>query len=209
MYEFSDRAVRDMNRRNIRLFGTLKQLLFDELYILTAVSKVYDESVKIAKKRYRQIANAAYVDALVATGKSEKAAQAEANDTITDDWVLDFLEDYDAITLYRFIPEAERKKQRIVEALIASHKRNDEVDKALKLWSLQISQYAIKMVDEATMGAYKSAGVQYVVWNTQDDERVCTICSPRDGKIYRIDEAPPKAHYGCRCYYLPAKRGKR
>lgn len=203
MYEKADAAIREMNRRNLRSFGRLKLLKFDEMNILTAVTKVYNDSVKLAKKRYLQIAIDAYIAAQVLSGRSRREAEAEAEDTITEDWVLDMLEDYDEVTLYQFLPEADRKKQRLVEALIASHKRNAEVDKALRYWTLQVSQYAIKSVDEATLQAYKDAGVKYVKWNTQEDEKVCGVCNPRDGKIYPIDKAPPKAHWSCRCYYTP------
>lgn len=203
MYEYADKAIRSMNRRNLRAFSRLKQLAFDELNILTAVTKVYDDSVRLAKKRYYQIAMEAYIAAQMLAGRSKREAEAEAEDTITEDWVLDMLEDYDDVTLYQFIPEADRKKQRLVEALIASHKRNAEVDKALRYWTLQVSQYAIKSVDESTMQAYKDSGVQYVKWNTEEDEKVCPVCRPLDGKIYPIGKAPRKAHYSCRCYYTP------
>lgn len=208
MYEKADAVIREMNRKNLRSFGRLKQLRFDELNILTAVTRIYDDSIKLAKKRYYQVALDAYIAAQMLSGRSKRKAELEAEDAITKDWVLDMLEDYDVVTLYQFLPEADRKKQRLVEALIASHKRNAEVDKALRYWTLQLSQYAIKSVDEATLQAYKDAGVQYVKWNTQEDERVCGVCNPRDERIYPIEKAPPKAHYSCRCYYTPVmKRG--
>ena len=42
-------------------------------------------------------------------------------------------------------------------------------------------------------------------WRTQNDERVCPICGPLDGKIIPLtsDEKPP-AHPRCRCYTVPA-----
>ena len=206
MYEKADAAIREMNRRNLRSFGRLKLLKFDELNILTAVTKVYDDSVKLAKKRYLQIALDAYIAAQVLSGRSRQKAEAEAEDTITEDWVLDMLEDYDEITLYQFLPEADRKKQRLVEALIASHKRNAEVDKALRYWTLQVSQYAIKTVDDSTLEAYKNAGVKYVKWNTEEDEKVCEVCRPLDGKVFPIDKAPSKQHYSCRCWLSPVTK---
>ena len=203
MYEKADADIREMTRRNLRSFGRLKLLKFDEMNILKAVTKVYDDSVKLAKKRYFQIALDAYIAAQVLSGRSRKEAEAEAEDTITEDWVLDMLEDYDEITLYQFLPEADRKKQRLVEALIASHKRNAEVDKALRYWTLQVSQYAIKTVDDSTLEAYKNAGVKYVKWNTEEDEKVCEVCRPLDGKVFPIDKAPSKQHYSCRCWLSP------
>lgn len=199
-YDTADKAIRDMNRRNLRAFDRLKILPFDELNILRSVKKVYSDSVKLAKKRYLQIARDAYIEALVMAGIDRKKAEKMAEDDITEDWVLDMLEEYDPVTLYQFIPEAERKKDRLVEALIASHNKNEEVDKALRYWTLQVGQYAINSVDEATIDGFKEVGIKEVRWIAQEDGRVCSVCRKRDGKIYPIDQIPPKPHYSCRCY---------
>lgn len=199
-YDAADRAIRDMNKRNLRAFDKLKLLKFDEMNILRSVSNIYSDSVKIAKLRYLQIARDAYIEALVMAGIDRKKAEEMAEDSITEDWVLDMLEEYDPVTLYQFVPEAERKKQRLVEALIASHNRDEEVDKALRYWTLQIAQYAITSVDDATIDGFKDAGVEKVRWVAQDDKKTCSVCNDRDGKVYRIDKVPPKPHYNCRCY---------
>lgn len=202
-YDTADKAIRDMNRRNLRAFDRLKILAFDELNIMHSVTKVYDDSVKLAKLRYLQIATDAYIEALVMTGMARKKAEKKAEDDITEDWILDMLEEYDPVTLYQFIPEAERKKHRLIEALIASHNKNEEIDKALRYWTLQIAQYAITSVDEATLAGFKETGVKKVRWVTQEDEKVCRVCNDRDGKIYPIGKVPPKPHYNCRCYIMP------
>jgi len=189
-----------MNKRNLRAFDRLKTLKFDELNILQSVTKVYDDSTNLAKLRYLQIATDAYIEALILAGIDRKKAEEMAEDSITEDWVLDMLEEYDPVTLYQFLPEAERKKQRLVEALIASHNKNEEVDKALRYWTLQVAQYAINSVDEATIEGFKEAGVKKVRWIAQDDKKTCRICEERDGKIYRIDKVPSKPHFNCRCY---------
>ena len=199
-YDTADRAIRDMNRRNLRAFDRLKTLPFDQLNILRSVKKVYSDSIKLAKLRYLQIATDAYIEALVMAGIDRKKAEEMAEDDITEDWVLDMLEEYDPVTLYQFLPEAERKKDRLVEALIASHNKNEEVDKALRYWTLQVTQYAINSVDEATLDGFKEAYVKKVRWIAQEDGRVCSVCQERDGKVYAIDKVPPKPHFNCRCY---------
>ena len=199
-YEAADRAIRDMNKRNLRAFDRLKTLKFDELNILQSVTKVYDDSTNLAKLRYLQIATDAYIEALILAGVDRKKAEEMAEDSITEDWILDMLEEYDPVTLYQFLPEAERKKQRLVEALIASHNKNEEVDKALRYWTLQVGQYAINSVDEATIDGFKDAGVKKVRWIAQDDKKTCKTCEERDGKVYRINKVPPKPHFNCRCY---------
>lgn len=205
IYSYADKAIKDMNRRNLRAFSKLKQLKFDELNIMQTVTETYDASARLAKKRYFQIAYEAYIAALVLAAVEKAKAEDMAEESITEDWVLDMLEEYDPVTLYQFLPEAERKKQRTVEALIASHDKGESVDKALKLWTLQVDHYADKSVDEATLGGYKAAGVDKVKWVTAKDDRVCKICRERNGKVYPIDKVPDKPHYRCRCYLIPAK----
>lgn len=202
-YGYADTAIRDMNRRNLRAFDKLKQLRFDNLSIVQTVSKTYSDSIRLAKKRYLQIATDAYIEALVLAGIDRKKAEDMAEDSITEDWLLDMMEEYDPVTLYQFLPEAERKKDRLIEALIAAHNKGQEVDRALRLWTRQIAHYADKSVDKATIDGYEDAGVKKVKWVTAEDEKVCQVCQERDGKIYPINKLPPKPHYHCRCTFAP------
>lgn len=204
IYDYADRAIKDMNRRNLRAFGRLKQLKFDELNVVNAVARTYDDSVRLAKKRYQQIAYEAYIAALLLAKLEKKKAEDLAEDSITEDWVLDMLEDYDPVTMYQFLPEAERKKQRTTEALIAALDKGEAVDKALKLWTLQTDHYADESVDRATTDGYKDAGVEKVKWVTAKDDKVCGECRKRNGMVYPIGKIPPKPHYRCRCYWVPA-----
>lgn len=203
MYDYCDKAIKDMNRRNLRAFNGLKQLKFDELNVLNSVNEVYDNAVRLAKKRYQQIAFEAYLAALIRALVAKAEAEEMADETITEDWVLDMLEDLDPVTQYRYFPEVERKKQRTVEAIIAALDKPGSIDRALKLWTLQNTHYAERSVDEATIDGYEAAGVEKVKWVTADDDRVCKICRERDGKIYPIGNIPPKPHYRCRCYWIP------
>lgn len=189
-YGFADKAIRDMNRRNLRAFDGLKLLKFDELNVLRSVKRVYEDSIRLAKKRYLQIALDAYRNA---KGKKK----------IDRDWVLDMLEEYDPVTMYLFTPEAERKRDRTVEAILSTPNKDEAVDRALRLWTLQTTHYAEKSVDEATLQAFRDNGVKKVRWVTAEDEKVCEVCRKRDGKIYPIDKIPPKPHYRCRCTYEP------
>lgn len=189
-YDFADKAIRDMNKRNLRAFDGLKLLKFDELNVMRTVKKVYADSIKLALKRYLQIALDAY-------------HRAKGKKKIDRDWILDMLEEYDPVTMYLYMPEAERKRDRTAEAILSTSDKNEAVDRALKLWTLQNTHYAEKSVDEATLKAYRDNGVKKVRWVTAEDERVCEECQARDGKIYPIDKLPPKPHYRCRCTYEP------
>ena len=204
IYDFADKAIRDMNKRNLRLFHRLSVLEFDEVNVFGEVRKVYDSSARLAKKRYEAI----YIDAYLAAMEGMERESDGPDDDLVNDWLLDMLEDYDAVTHYRFNEETERKKERTAEALIATHdgKRTDarEVDKVLKQWTLQVSQYADRSADDGTIQAYRDAGVEYVQWHTEEDEKVCKYCQELDGKIFPITDVPKKQHYRCRCWLSKA-----
>lgn len=204
-FDLADKAIKDMNRRNLRAFDGLKTLKFDELNVLRSVSKVYDDSVRIAKRRYQQIAEDAYVEALILAGMEREKAEELAEESITDDWVLDMLEDYDALTLYSFVNEVERKKQRTAESILAAQDKTAEVDKALRLWTLQVSQYADNSVLYATLDGYEKAGIKKVKWVAEADSKVCKTCRKLDGKIFQIDKVPTVPHLHCRCILEPVK----
>ena len=202
-YDTADRMMRDMNKRNLRAFSQLKTLKFDELNVLRAVRKVYHDSTRIAKKRYRKIAEDAFLAALLEAGISKEKAEEMTEDAITDDWVLNMLEDYDELTLYRFDHEAERKAARLAEALLASGNRGEETDKALRLWTLQVAQYADDTVVYATLDAYRAADVKKVMWIAVEDDKTCMSCNALHKKIFDIDKVPPRQHYRCRCTLKP------
>lgn len=205
-YELADKAIRDMNRRNLMAFDRLKTLKFDELNVMRMVSKVYDDSVRLAKRRYLEIAEDAFIEAMLLAGMAEEEAEGKLEDSITEDWVLDMLEDYNELTLYRFDTEVERKKQRTAEAILASLDKSAEVDKSMRLWTRQVAQYADNAVVYASIDGYKGAGVKKVKWISEHDAKVCNTCHERDGKIYQIDKLPLyPAHYFCRCIIAPAK----
>ena len=118
-YDFADKAIRDMNRRNLRAFDGLKLLKFDELNVLRSVKRVYEDSIRLAKKRYLQIALDAYHNA---KGKKK----------IDRDWVLDMLEEYDPVTMYLFTPEAERKRDRTAEAILSTPNKDEATLQAFR-----------------------------------------------------------------------------
>lgn len=204
-FEYADKAIKQMNRVNLRSFGKLKQLKFDELNVVSAVDQTYAESIRLAKKRYKEIAMQAFIEAMLLCGYTQKRAEEEAEGSITNDWLLDMMEEYDPVTLYQFLPEADRKKQRLVEALIAAHNKGKEIEKALRLWTLQIAHYADKSVVDGTIDGYKEAGVEKVEWIAVDDEKTCPECRKLDGKIFPIDKVPDRPHYHCRCELRPIK----
>lgn len=204
IYAAADRAIRQMNREMLREFGKLKLANFDELNVVRTVNTLYRKQEEQAKRRYLEIATEGYLLGLFMVGISGTKAYGMMEKTITPEWVNERMERVDPVTLYRFDTETERKAQRLIEILSASAAPGREIDRAMKLWSKQVGQYAIGITDEAVLGAYADADVEMVRWVTAQDERVCEDCEPLDGKIFPIDAVPPKPHWGCRCRLVPA-----
>ena len=47
---------------------------------------------------------------------------------------------------------------------------------------------------------HRRVGVRKLEWMTMEDERVCPVCGPLDGKVFDTDRFPPQpAHPNCRC----------
>ncbi len=145
-----------------------------------------DAYLEIAKKTYREV-----------YPKSESVPDKE--------WLLALLLGYDCITHYVYEHEIDRKRARFAEALIATKKKQQEFSTAFNLLWKQTAQYGINVTDEARMQAFIDSGVKKVRWITEEDSRVCDVCRSRSNKIYPIDKAPKKTHYGCRCYYGAVK----
>ena len=123
-------------------------------------------------------------------------------------YVAGILAAYNPTTGYLYENEADRKRSRLAEALIAAvlfglrAEYHKELRKFANLWKTQTTQYAITVVDTTRIDTFKKNGIRRVRWETQKDERVCKECRERDEKIYDIDNLPDK-HYGCRCWYIP------
>lgn len=196
MYEFTDKAIAQINRTIQHEFSRLRKtaLAFDELYILQdAVNDCYSTILRECKKMYRDIANNAYKDV---TGR----------DTMfTALWIEQFLLGYDPVTKYVFAHEFDRKRARTFEALAASKSKDigKELKQAMYNLAVQTKQYAEEVTDTATLKGYVDAGIERVRWVTEADERVCHECASREGRTYAVDKVPVKPHIRCRCYLLP------
>ena len=226
VYAGADAIIKEMNRANLKAFNMLKLAKWDELNVIgrkgsggggisgnsayeaslrliNMIAAMYDKSIRLAKKKYLMCAHDAYVAAMIECHISDRRATDMAFDDITVDWVLDMLEEIDPVTLYAFLPEAERKKERLTETLAVTHNRDQEIDRALRAWTKQVAQYADNSVDYARRTAFEAAGIKRVRWHTQEDDRVCTDCEPLDGRIFEINQIPPRPHWGCRCWVEP------
>ena len=201
MYEYTDRVIAYLNKRFIRIFQRAKSLAtqdskrrlsIDELNVLSASKSIYAELESITIQAFLRLANVYYLEIVGQYGTP-----------LGESWLYEILQDYDPVTKYVFLHEVERKRARFAESLIAGSNKAEEISTALRYWSAMIRQYAVLITDEAIQKAYEDTGVVKVVWITKKDERRCSVCRERDGKVYRLADVPAKPHIGCRCHLVP------
>lgn len=156
--------------------------------------------LKAAKEAYRKGAKTA-----------EGAGFSGEEENVDGSWLETFLLGYNLVTGYLYKKEADRKRLRLNEQILTAREFSDRqlFDTSLRrtanLWWTQTVQYGVSAVDEATIKAFKDKGVKRVRWVAADDEKTCSTCGGRDGKIYKISKIPEKPHYGCRCYVVPVE----
>lgn len=190
MYELTDIVIENIRKELIRDFSKLKSLLsYDELNVMSATKAVYSKIDLYVRQMFLQLMQAVYKKVTKRTCPYNYA------------WLESFLLEYDEVSKYVYANEFERKRDRLAEALIASPKKNEEIDAALRYLSFMLTAYAVRVTDQVVLMAYRDMGIDTVRWKAEKDNKTCTICKHRNGHIYDIEQVPPKPHLNCRCEY--------
>ena len=92
----------------------------------------------------------------------------------------------------------------------------DLMDGVMGLLGLNIARANLISVTETTRAfsignlfAWRAAsGIEYKRWNTCNDDIVCEICGPLDGKVVGLNDSfggvrEPPSHPNCRCWITP------
>lgn len=190
MYELTDIVIENIRKELIRDFSKLKSLLsYDELNAMSATKAVYSKIDLYVRQMFLQLMQAVYKKVTKRTCPYNYA------------WLESFLLEYDEVSKYVYANEFWRKRDRLAEALIASPKKNEEIDAALRYLSFMLTAYAVRVTDQVVLTAYRDMGIDAVRWKAEKDNKTCTICKHRNGHIYDIEQVPPKPHLNCRCEY--------
>lgn len=190
MYELTDIVIENIRKELIRDFSKLKSLLsYDELNVMSATKAVYSKIDLYVRQMFLQLMQAVYKKVTKRTCPYNYA------------WLESFLLEYDEVSKYVYANEFERKRDRLAEALIASPKKNEEIDAALRYLSFMLTAYAVRVTDQVVLTAYRDMGIDAVRWKAEKDNKTCTICKHRNGHIYDIEQVPAKPHLNCRCEY--------
>lgn len=124
-------------------------------------------------------------------------------------FLIALLKGFNRVSKYVYTREWTRKRDRLVESLMASGGGNQEIrqalQRALNLMIRQVRQYADNVTDEAREQVFAAAGISEVMWNAQKDAVTCKVCSERDGQVYRLGEVPDK-HPRCRCFLTAVRK---
>lgn len=189
-YRKTDKVIDFMNRQYGRLFR--KAASFDELNVIPLSHEIYDAVYALVKKEATRLAGVVYDD-----HRNEDETEGEFDAT---GFVLALLLAYNPVTKYVFENELDRKRARFAESLIASNTPQEEIALAKRLVAGMNAQFMDDVTFEAVVQAFRDNGTERVRWVTAEDDRRCKKCKSMHGKIYPIDEIPPKPHIHCRCW---------
>lgn len=191
-YEQTDKVIKYIDGRLIDIFGKMKSVLsFDSLNVIQAVNDTYAEADEMIRKAYLKLARDTYI----------RKAQTREGWKIDEDWIDFILTAYDPVSKYVYANEFDRKRARLIEALMSSDTKAQEADRALRALSFQSRIYAVIVTDKAYLEALEDDSIRKVQWIAEKDEKTCSVCHRRDRKIYLLKDLPPKPHPNCRCRY--------
>lgn len=202
LYSRTDILIKFLLREFIEMFGDFKAKLLtkDETNILFAVNDLYSRLRAITEEKLLELAQI----------QLEYMMQGDYDESLIDSaWLQEFLYNYNDVTKYVYANEIDRKRSYLYEALMSSDTPVEDIDKALRLWSIMVGQMAVDVTDRVTLMVYEVEGVSFVRWVSEHDSRRCNICKNLDGEVFRIDEIPHKPHINCRCFTIPVRRYKR
>ena len=213
MYRLADKLLEQLKKLIRREFNRLGIIGFDELNasrVSLETTELFGRLMHENERLYLKVAQKAYADAVAAA----RAAGYEGTDgnRINAAWVAALLGAYNFVSGYLYESEADRKRLRLGEQMMTAREYqnrplyNDSTRRTANLWWTQSAHYMLEAVDNATIDGYKDSGVGKVMWQTNIDGKECSVCRERNGKIYDIDNKPPKAHLRCRCQYVPVPK---
>lgn len=188
-YKITDKTIAYLNKQYVKLFR--KVTSFDELNVIEVSHEIYDEAVKVTEQEVTRLVKTVY----------DRTAETRVMDSSEAyAFVLALMLAYNPVTKYIYRNELERKRSRFAEGVISSDTPREEVEVAKRLLVAVNKQFADDATFDAVVQAYADEGVEEVRWVTSIDDRRCSECKSRHGKIYPIDDIPSKPHIHCRCY---------
>lgn len=209
-YRLADKAIAALNKQTVKLFDRAKRSMllanFDELTVFRQMEALYKALNRENEEKFRDLYATRYREMYLYLKHSWP--DDDEVDDLVEIYLANLLTEPNELTRYAYDSEVLRKRDRAIEAINAAPTRQDkdyEFEKAMRYWSQQTGFYIDIIADDAALQSMKDSGVKKVIWHTQDDEKVCDDCEPRNNRVYDIDDVPPKAHLRCRCWLEPVR----
>ena len=211
MYKETDKYISKLKKVLKREYQQMGLVGWDELNVIRVrkrTKSLFRRIDDMNRKAYRHICK--YVEDLLLYEFLDDLDDLERKPSPSK-VVEKSLGSYNPVTGYLYDKEWERKRLRMVEEIMtaATIQDRERYLKSLKrtfdLMFTQSSQYAQDVADTMETEVYKAASIPRVLGVTERDNRVCEECRERDGKIYPLDNVPPKPHYHCRCRIKPIR----
>ena len=208
LYRLSDKCLALLTEKVLLRFNRAHDTIwrggFDELNTIKTVKTLYSQLDGDARKLWRELYEEVY---RYYRSQYEPGASGDVKARKSVD---DILSSPDPLSRYCWDNEVIRKRDRCAEAVLSTADRESEKawKTSLRLWVAATRLYTDSIGYRASIKAMRDAGVERVVWMTEDDGSVCVDCKPRHGKVYDIDKVPTKPHIGCRCYVQPVAKRK-
>ena len=190
MYEYLDRVLKKLVRTIQRTFQSYRTLPFDELNVMPSTKTLYDDLEEANFEAFMLIVNHYY----------RKEVGEASKKKFTERQLREILRTPSKVMKYSYDSEVVRKRDRLIEAVIATSGNVAEIDKAMRYWVQMTGWFAVEVADAAVAQARKDTKIRRVVWRAEHDEKTCSTCHHLDGRIFNINAVPPKPHPGCRCW---------
>lgn len=188
MYKYLDRQLKKVVREIYRLFQEYRAIPFDELNVVPNVQELYRKLEEVNRQMYQQIANHYY------------DSEPHGDGVLVEWWLSDMLSTPSRVMKYSYDSEVVRKRDRLMEALLATGGSPAEVDTAMRYWTQMTGWFAVEVADAALAQAREDDGIEFVMWVSEHDLKTCDHCEDLDGNVYLADAVPAKPHPNCRCY---------
>ncbi|MFN3652628.1 MAG: phage minor head protein [Armatimonadota bacterium] len=130
--------------------------------------------------------------------------------TLPDQRAIDFLKEYALSFSERTARGSEEKIRKVLLAGLAKGRSAAETATEIEAAHETLHRFEseriarteiIRAHAEGQLSALRELEVQQKTWTATEDERTCSVCGPRDGQVYAIDDDTVSipAHPGCRC----------
>ena len=188
MYKYLDQQLKKVVREIYRLFQEYRVMPFDELNVVSNVQELYRKLEEVNRQMFQHIADHYY------------ASEPHGDEVLVDWWLSDVLSTPSRVMKYSYDSEIVRKRDRLMEALLATGGSPAEFDTAMRYWTQMTGWFAVEVADAALAQAREDDGIEFVMWVSEHDLKTCDYCDGLDGNVYPADAVPPKPHPNCRCY---------